>query len=85
MDKVQKPINSECYTPSSEPIGTNLLPCFMHGLIDWSILSLLNKHFNGDIRGLFQGGIPKFSWSSSEDYEDQLGQPLVGPDLNPVL
>jgi hypothetical protein len=24
MDKVQKPINSECYTPSSEPIRINL-------------------------------------------------------------
>jgi hypothetical protein len=22
MDKVQKPSNSECYTPSSEPFGT---------------------------------------------------------------
>jgi hypothetical protein len=26
MDKVQKPINSECYTPSSEPIRTELDP-----------------------------------------------------------
>jgi hypothetical protein len=25
MDKVQKPTNSECYTPSSEPIRINFL------------------------------------------------------------
>jgi hypothetical protein len=36
MDKVQKPINSECYTPSSEPIRINI--CCIHDLYDVSCM-----------------------------------------------